>query len=292
MDGEMIKTAARYVGTSTIIRHLASRDSLLAGLEKEAAVGEKFLAWGKKLFSRPSSPGRVVSKRVPQLLKEGPRGDAAEFGERLMHPLYGMRKGWQEMSGVSARAREVDKLTDRIVYARKTGRPDIAKKFEEKLMKYEAKTPHLEEASRSLGEAWRGGRVKGVAEELSRRGWTGQGSRMKYLPVSQKAMMTGFAASDIPGIVNAPAATPTGEGGALERLGSTLGGTAGWIAGSGRIGLLPSVALWMAGEKAGKSIGRFADRTRAGASPLRAATAPSPEEAREQLAKIYQTYGG
>lgn len=297
MDGEMIKTAARYVGTDTIIRHVAACNHLMAHLDKEASVGGKALEMGKKFITRPSSVKGVLTRRIGQL-REGALGGAEEFGRRLLKPRYGLRKGWQEMAGTTSRARKLEGMGEtasklqRMAGEGRKGAREALKKQEDAILAYEKKTPHLGEAHKTFGEAWRAGGAKGVAEELSRSGWTGQGRVTKYLPTSQKALMAGFAASEIPGIVNAPAATPTGEGAALERLGGALGGTAGWIAGTGKMGLIPSAALWLAGEKAGKGLGRLADRLRSGASVGQAVTAPSPQEAREQLAKIYQTYGG
>lgn len=150
---------------------------------------------------------------------------------------------------------------------------------------------HLTAPTQSMGQAWRGGGATGVAEELSRRGWTGSGDITKYLPSTGKPLMLGFPlAFDVPSVVNAPEATRTGESGAVERgLGAALG-TAGMIAGMGT-GFLPSTALWYAGQKVGGGAGRLIDRLRAGASIPEAVMAPSPEEAQSQLQNIARYYG-
>jgi hypothetical protein len=103
--------------------------------------------------------------------------------------------------------------------------------------------------------------------------------------------MVGFPlAFDIPAVVNAPEATRTGEGGAVERgLGAALG-TAGMIGGVGT-GFLPGLALWYAGHKIGGGAGRLIDRMRAGATVPEAVMAPSPEEAQSQLQNIARYYG-
>lgn len=314
----MIKTAARYVPTDTLIRHIEARDRLLAGLGKEAGVGDAILGFGKKVITAPKNMASWVVKKGPQAMREGMIGDAGSAGRRVLHPIAGLQKGWASMSGTASRAEKLKGMRETLgklraeataasaakvpARANKATRAkmreavkkqqEVVKKQREAIKEFEANTAHLAPGmSKGWGAAFKAG-PKGVAEELSRAGWTGKGQYTKYLPLSQKALMTGFAASEVPGIVNAPAATRTGEGGALERAGGMLGGTAGWIASSGRIGLLPAAALWMAAQKAGTTVGRIADRMRAGASLGEAATAPSPQEAREQLAKIYQTYGG
>ncbi len=293
MDGEMIKTAARYVGTDTIIRHMEARARMRSYLEKEAGVGDAVLSFGKKLISAPKSILSGALSKGPQVLKEGLIGDPAVAGERFLRPIAGMSKGWEGMSGVASRA---ERLADkskalsslRGELASPTSKLDKSK-VQEAIEKLTKQTKEYEQATAHLAPETV---PKGIAERLSRAGWTGQGKYTKYMPLSQKAMMTGFAASEIPGIVNAPAATRTGEGARLERLGGALGGTAGWIASTGRMGLIPALALWTVAQKAGAGAGRLADRMRAGATFGEASTAPSPQEAREQLAKIYQTYGG
>ena len=293
MDGEMIKTAARYVGTDTIIRHMEARARMHSYLEKEAGLGDTALSWGKKLISAPKSLlGGLVSK-APQALHEGLIGDTAVAGERFLRPITGLSKGWESMSGVASRAeRLAGKRKSLATLKGSLEAPTSAvdkSKLQEAIEKLTKQTKEYEQATAHLApEAV----PRGIAERLSRAGWTGQGKYTKYLPLSQKALMTGFAASEIPGIVNAPAATRTGEGGRLERLGGALGGTAGWIASTGKMGLVPAIALWAVAQKAGEKAGRLADRMRAGATLGEAMTAPSPQEAREQLAKIYQTYGG
>jgi hypothetical protein len=292
VDGEMIKVAARYVGTGTIIRHMEARARLQPDLEKEAGWGDTALSIGKKLISRPKTLAKGFVSKAPTALQEGLIGDPAVAGKRFLRPIAGLSEGWRAMSGTASRAKSLADKKKTLAslkgdLSRATG--DRAEALQKAIAKQTKQVKEYEQASAHLAP---NATPKGLAERLSRAGWTGQGQYTKYLPLSQKAMMTGFAASEIPGIVNAPAATRTGEGGRLERLGGALGGTAGWIASTGGVGLIPAMAIWMAAQKAGTSVGRIADRMRAGATLGEAATAPSPQEAREQLAKIYQTYGG
>ena len=127
-------------------------------------------------------------------------------------------------------------------------------------------------------------------EELSRRGWTGQGRVTKYMPLGQKGMTAAFMAPGALSVMDAPEATRTGSGGALERGLGELGATGGFVLGSG-LGLLPGTAAFMAAAKGGSALGRLMDRYRAGASPQEAMEAPTPEEAAQQMETIRKYYG-
>lgn len=284
MDGEKVKIAARYVGTGTIIRSVETARHLSEGLEKEAAIAGKAVEFGKRIakgaFTLPKTLPGAAMKRLGRVREGlvGTQAGAETFGRRVMNPGKGVGEGWKDMSGVAGRQRQVEDMTKRVAEGG-------GAKASDALRKYMDKTKHLDPNAKPTG----------IFDRLSRGGWTGEGDLAKitkYLPVGSKGMVTGFGAMEIPGIVNAQKATPTGEGGRLERLGGLLGGSAGWVAGSGRMGILPAMALWYAGSKAGTKAGRVADRLRSGGTMGQAFTAPSPEEAREQLSKIYQTYGG
>ena len=90
MDGEMIKAAARYVGTDTINRHIEAQDRMRSHLAKEAGVGDAALALGKRLISAPKTLARGAVSRVPQALQEGLIGDPAVAGERFLRPISGL----------------------------------------------------------------------------------------------------------------------------------------------------------------------------------------------------------
>jgi hypothetical protein len=83
--------------------------------------------------------------------------------------------------------------------------------------------------------------------------------------------------------------TPTGEGGAFETGLGELAGLGGAIAGGRRF--IPSMALYMLGSKGGRALGQVIDRFRGGAGLGTAMTAPSPEEAAQQLHSIQRHYG-
>jgi hypothetical protein len=149
---------------------------------------------------------------------------------------------------------------------------------------------HILQPSQTLRQAWKSSGTRGVAEELSRSGYTGSGKITKYLPIGQKTVLPAFSAMAIPDIVNAPKSTPTSEGGAVERgLGeaASLGG----MIFTGGMGIVPGLGgMYLAG-KAGGRIGRVIDRLRAGGNLDQATMAPSPEEATQQLERIQKHYG-
>lgn len=201
-----------------------------------------------------------------------------EAGEAALHPIRSIRQGWH----ASAPMNEVRKAGQTIhggehMMNRGERLRDIVK-----------------------GDIWKGnmpsnqgrGRVRALAEELSRRGWTGRGNMTKYMPVGMKSWAVIPAAMSAPDIAEAykKPATPTGEGGGTEALGGLLGGTGAFIAGT-RLGVLPGIGLYFAGEHAGKRLGRIADRMRGGAGLKDAITAPTPEEAANQLETIQRYYG-
>jgi len=123
--------------------------------------------------------------------------------------------------------------------------------------------------------------------------WMGEGKITKYLPVGMKSMTVGFAA---PGLHEAYQATkepttPTGEGGAAEKLLGEVGGTGGFLTGMASKKFLPGMALMMAGQYAGGKMGRIIDRLRGGSTLGTAVNAPGPTEAEEQLENIQRYYG-
>lgn len=210
----------------------------------------------------------------------------AEVYKRIRHPIsYGLPQGWKTMTP-TAGAGQLGQVR-RAARLEAAGNAPAASAFRA------ASGKHLLEKGKTLREAVKGpkgSRVKAVAEEMSRRGWTGKSKAFKYLPVGEKAMVAGFPMAAIPGVVNAPKATPTGEGGAVERAGGELLGAGGWVLGAG-LGGPAGIAAAIGGSMVGSRLGRFADRMRAGANPITAATAPSPTKARKQLSNIQRYYG-
>jgi len=284
---------------------------------QKLAQGGFFRQAGKFVLNRlrrPKELGLGALGQVGRVTRGVFEGGDKALG-RIRHPLEGLRAGWRESSPVNVmkdKAKELGqklegrdfsiqeaaqhlkskippKPADRSLWSRvKTG-PTEAEKS------YSAAQESHDKFMQGGGEHLLGtkpgtGRIKAIAEELSRRGWTGAGPKTKYLPGGMKSWSVLPVGLEIPSIVNAPAPTPTGEGGALEQGLGALGGTAGFIASTG-VGLVPGAAMWYGGQKAGSRLGRVLDRIRAGAPLRTAVSAPSPQEAAEQLQTIQQHYG-
>ena len=236
-----------------------------------------------------------LSKKSPALF-----GGADEMFRRLTNPIYGLKAGWKELTP-RADLLNPKKLKEMksAIKAPQTWNPmtwlkpgkhmteyQKTKISPTQIIKGQFKGPHASAMQAKLKER---GRIPMLAEELSRRGWTGKGGVTKYLPVGGKSMITGFSAQAIPQIVNAPPPSRTGEGGALEEGLGGLGSAAGMVAGMGG-GLVPGTALWYAMDKGGRKAGRVLDRLRSGATMGEAVNAPSPSEAASQLANVQQYY--
>ena len=218
--------------------------------------------------------------------------------ERLRHPISGMTEGWghlaprAEFAADPAKLKKLQEATEG--YSKKWFGGARKKLFgSEHLMQHVEKPQAFmgrEGILYGQGAKGVGGRIKATAEELSRRGWTGEGGATKYLPVGQKGLTAGLPLTAIPGIVNAPKTNETGEGGALERTLGEVGSAGGFIL-SGGLGWVPGVGMTMAGGHLGSKMGRVLDRLRAGASLGTAVNAPSPTEAARQAATIQRYYG-
>lgn len=219
-------------------------------------------------------PARTILGRLRNFAVTGGR-DLETAAKRFVNPIKGIPEGWTKM-----RPEVSPELAARIQEKARTGGW-----FTKTLG--EGGQEHLLRPGRSLREALSKGEL---AAELSRRGWTGQGKVTKYLPLGQKGLTAGFAASAVPGIVAAPKATPTGEGGRYEQLMREVGGTGGFVMGGG-LGMVPAMGLATGGSWAGGKFGRILDRLRSGANIVQAVEAPSPTEAASQISKIRKYYG-
>lgn len=254
-------------------------DEILS-LEKQAGVVSRLASLTSKLpkfmqrWARPSSVSRALTS-LPASIEEGAVGMA-----HTLNPITALPKGWASLTphksealkaGISQSLQETPGW-----WGRNFGRQSMA---------------HMLDRPTSLRAAASEG-PKGVAEELSRRGWTGKGAITKYVPLGTKSQMVGFGAMPIQGVVKAydKDPTPTGEGGFAEKGLETLGGAYGWIAGA-PLGLMGSMGAYFGSEALGRRAGRVIDRLRGGANPMTAVTAPSPTEAAEQLATIQRYYG-
>lgn len=259
-------------------------DAFSDELEKLAAGGAFFSRVGKVLKSKLRHPGKLGLKALGNIgrLSKGVFEGGDEALKRMAHPIEGMREGWRASSplhGMKQRAKAMGhgSIEEAANVLRAKGDPEALKKF------LDGGGEHL------LGTQPGTGRLRSIAEELSRQGWTGAGKHTKYLPVGNKSTMPGFAAMAIPDIVNAPEPTPTGEGGALETGLGELTGAAGMIAGTG-VGLVPAMAMWYGARSAGSRLGRVLDRVRGGAGFSDAVSAPSPQEVSDQLENIQKYY--
>jgi hypothetical protein len=95
--------------------------------------------------------------------------------------------------------------------------------------------------------------VAGVAEKLSRSGWTGEGRLTKYMPVGEKGQTGMWGAMAVPSIARAAQGDPS-EGGVLQHAGSGAGWAGGAVlgAGLGFPGMVAGVGAGMLGEHLGK----------------------------------------
>jgi hypothetical protein len=259
----------------------SSFDAFVDELEKIGGILD-FI--GKKNLVSQGLRGRIFGTvNAGKNLMFGEPGSVRErFGHGIGNALH---EGWRDMSPRYS-------LQD----ARKKGVAAFKKRLEPSFGL--APGPHLTEHPNPIGfKSWFSGaadpgknRLQVAAEELSRRGWTGEGATTKYLPIGTKSLGVGLSGMAIPEIVNAPKPDHTSEGGALERSMGELGGIGGIIAGSG-LGLVPNVGVFMGAKHLGSKAGRVLDRIRGGASIRDAVSAPSPGEVESQLSKIQKYYG-
>ena len=268
-------------------RMLAAFTDELAEMTKEAVSPAQVESMGSAI------KGYVM--RAPGKLLHGAKellGHPSEIVPRLLHPDKGIAEGWHMYSPVAQiakRAKEMN-LGNPQAAAKRLGmkNPKVKEMLGSGLTG--ARHSAMLDPSVSLKDAWRKGGLKGTAEELSRRGWTGETKYTKYLPVGGKSWIPGYSALTLPGIINAPPPSKSGEGARGERIGGEIGSMAG-MALTGGLGVLPGTIGWMIANKAGGRAGRVLDRLRAGASVGEAVHAPSPTEAAAQLSEIQKTYG-
>jgi hypothetical protein len=136
-----------------------------------------------------------------------------------------------------------------------TGARGAAKRLEG-----QASKGHLYEESIPLMRAARDPKV--LAEELSRRGWTGQGPTGKYIPWGGKGIVTGLGAGfTIPAVAKKD---PHGdEKGRFERIGEHIGGNLGLVAAM-PTGFAGFMGGWELGAKAlglpGKGVDKLIER--------------------------------
>lgn len=276
----------------------------LRSLQVSACVDE--LQSIKKVAAFPPALATFANRARGMLntAKMGLMGGGADIPEtvnRVTYPLQGLQTGWSEYeprvmmahrealgraahTGPEPFKSQADLIRERVTQGKKDpwgGSPGR----------------HILEPNTGYSAALRtpgAGKLKAVAEEMSRGGWTGAGRITKYLPLGGKGMTAAGAALSIPGIIDAARSGPvgpTGEGGLFETGLGSLAGLAGFTIPGTRLGILPAVAIGSGAQHLGGKLGRVLDRLRSGASLGTALSAPSPTEARGQLQNIQHYYG-
>jgi len=210
----------------------------------------------------------------------GPEG-LREALWRVTHPVQGIRKGWSMMGRAGRQvapageatelgriAKSVAERSQKMVAKGKDPAklPLFGEASAKHLLEHSDKAVPLKDIIRGTAKDVPANRVQALAEELSRRGWTGGGRVTKYLPMGSKGMTAGFAGAAVPGMLKAPPPSPEGEGSTLERVLRGAGDTAGFMLGGG-LGMLPGMGVWYGAQKGGELLGRALDRYRAGGDP-------------------------
>lgn len=260
---------------------------------QKMAQGDFFRRVGQVILRRGVKPPLKAGLRLLGGIGQTTKdllGGTGEIANRLSHPIEGMRTAWRESSPLpelTRRAKELGYDTPQAAAAAlKTTDPAKYEKLMGKGWVMPGAGEHLLHVDPTAGK------VRGLAERLSRSGWTGAGKATKYLPIGTKGLTVGFTAAGIPSVINAAPATPTGEGGKAEAgLAEAATGLGTLLATGGGIGIVPAMGLMMGGRAVGSRLGRVIDRVRAGASLPDAISAPSPTEAADQLAQIQKYYG-
>lgn len=202
-----------------------------------------------------------------------------EMTKRIVNPVYGIKKGIRLMS---PRARLLDmKSVDRAAALKNTFKSAHLGQHLDKPLKLGATL-----------SGKHGKRGKAFAEELSRRGWTGQGKLTKYIPVGEKGMQTGFAAMAVPTVMNASMkGGKYGEGGKFEVGLGEIAGVGATVA-SGGMGLIPAIAMGSIVGGAARKVGRTVDRYRKGAGVKDAWSASTPTQAAKNLQNMRRYHPG
>ena len=201
------------------------------------------------------------------------------LGHDIAHPIKAVKSGWLRSSP-----------TEHMKTMTHAGRESFLRGAGEHLKGYRGL-----QRENILGilrnEKGIGSKIRGTAEELSRRGWTGK--KFKYLPVGEKGMSVGltgaFAYPAIRDSIQKGKVGPTGEGGVAETGLGELAGLGGFIAGTGR-GLIPGMGAYYLANKAGGTMGRVIDRLRGGANLRTALFAPPPSEVDQTIENIQRYY--
>lgn len=184
-------------------------------------------------------------------------GEVAEVGRRFANPVTGLAKGWAEHSPISRISagdpRTLGKLLKTQLAERRLaqGGGGLWQGAKDVTRRALGTGTHL-----SPGAAASPG-LRGVAEGLSRHGWTGASRATKYLPVGDKGQMALFGPGmALANLRNDPRSDYGPAQGAAEALG--LAGGSVLTAGTGVPGMAASL---LAGAGAGR-LGKILDDAR------------------------------
>lgn len=251
---QRVADAGKWIGTmggrvtpeSSMAAQLGSHAARIgAGAGLGAAAGAVTSKDKKKGALRGAVVGGLGAGVLPYALKTLHQTGVGT-AKMVSRPINTVQEAWRGLSTTLSKAEQA-KLTpaqleeytaaQQGLVGRATGDPGLltrAKAWAKGLTPKEQQArqmQHLVQDGNTVapvgwGEAWnRGqgiGKVRELAGEASRRGWTGQGGVTKYLPGGGKALTVGFAAASAPTLYRtATGDVPVSEG--LGEIGSNLG---------------------------------------------------------------------
>lgn len=217
---------------------------------------------------------QAFGEELGGLEKEARWGNIGRLASRIRHPIQGMKQGWKAMTPSkllasggkegTALQKTLDLRAAQIAAGKQaTGIRGAGKKLKGLYAKNLGAGQHLQPIRTGAGPnaaivsgVNRGKGVKGLAENLSRRGWTGEGRLTKYVPLGGKGQTALWAGMAAPGMYRA-ATGDTSGGGFLQHSGSGVG----WgLGGALTAGLgMPGAVAGMAAGIGGEYLGRKAD---------------------------------
>jgi len=240
-------------------------------LEKNALSVTDVVRTGRRVGKALRMVGGVPGRAARGVYRWG-----GAQAQALRHPVQTMQEGWRAMSpGYLARRYKKLAFSAKPEHVRelaqlKKANPGMLKRMEEAY--HEAarastkkrwggllspkRREHLLEKSIPLELARRKGGAKAVAEELSRRGWTGTGRVTKYMPIGFKSGVGQIGLATASGISKKPTPEERAEGMTRGRkAGAGLGSVAGFLASTalpvgGIPGMMATEALFRRGGAA------------------------------------------
>ena len=183
------------------------------------------------------------------------------IGRRIMNPKKGLQEGWRAFAPSNLMSMATDGGKELRQAVGKTHAAQGKKGIRAATRRTFGAGTHISDpGGGSVREMLKGKDLKGAAEELSRRGWTGQGRLTKYIPLGEKGQMGVWAGTTAPSL--ARAATGTQREGEVG-LGEQVGEQAGWIAPSilaAGVGGLGAMTIPLVGSALAARAGKALDR--------------------------------